>query len=994
MIIRRNVYIIFTLFVITIAVCAQSSNAIFPSSENNSNEKNLEQSFRNPPDNAKPWVFWLWINGNISREGITKDLEAMKRVGINGVLWMEVSGFKWAPHGSIKPGTKEWKDTMQWAISEADRLGMAFALSVDFGYGCGGPHIKPDISMQKLVWSTTKVQGGKFVSVKLKKPVVDYTQMLKYARMRMRPGEDLLPEVLSDLKDVDSYRDIAVFAVKKDEQPILLGNLDKYDGRGWETHLPPLTEDGISAQPLSHEHIIDLTGNIEEPGELEWSAPPGVWEVVRLGHASNFMFTRPSPRAAVGLECDRLNTQGIDAHFEHHLKPILDAAGRMNGRTLKYIHIDSWEARGQNWCTGFADEFKDRRGYDIEPWLPVLTGKMVQSKDMTKRFLWDMRQTVSELMLENYIDRLRELSAPYGVQFSCEPYGYFCVDNLTYGGRSDLPICEFTMLNIGDLSKISHLNSFRNPAMMNTRYAYRTMKAVASVANTYGKPCAGGEAFTGDRGWYDHPFWLKGMGDEAFAQGINHLIYHLSAHQPYDNMVPGLTHRRWGQHFNRHQTWWEFSKPYFDYVSRCQFLLRQGKTAVDFAILYHEGAPVNIMDDQVTFDCPPGYDYDLCPPETIKRMTFKKGRICLPSGASYRYLVLPKTGRLTLETAQKIEELHKAGATIIRQSDIVGTPGIKGYPEADKMVREMAKKWSKLPNEKWNKILADDDLKPDFEAENLYWIHRCSYSDDIYFIANSKLEAIKQRCTFRITGKTPELWDPETGEIFALSDFQRSADRTSVLLEFEPLQSYFVVFRESPSTIRKKLYSEYRPIQKIEGPWLLDFDPEWGTSETLTLKELNSWTESKDPLVRYYSGIATYRTTFDLDPGLDGPTFLDLGKVGVMAKVVLNGNDLGITWKPPYHVEATDALKTGENKLEIRVVNTWANRLIGDEKLPLDAEWKDWETLLRWPDWIIKGEKSPTCRYTFTSVRHYHQCNDSHLQTSGLLGPVWIKTRK
>jgi len=962
------------------------------------NAQDLDESFRNPPETAKPWTFWFWINGNMSREGITKDLEAMKQKGINGVLWMEVSGPQWAPQGQIEAGTKPWGDTMQWAIAEADRLGMAFDMTVDFGYGTGGPHIRPDNSMQKLVWSETNIKGGETIAVKLKKPVVDYRQELKKAWLR--PGKEMNPVVTKALKDVDSYRDIAVFAVKSSgRNEKLIKDIVNRDGRGWKNRLPLLT--GKTAPPaIPRDHIIDLTAQMKKDGKLEWSAPKGSWKVIRLGHASNFKMTRPSPHAAVGLECDRLNPRGIEAHFEHHLKPILEAAGGKAGKTLQYIHIDSWEANGQNWTAGFAEAFQKRRGYDIRPWLPVLTGRVVQSADATNRFLWDMRQTVSDMMLDHYIDRLRELIAPYGIKFSCESYGHFCVDNLTYGARSEFPIAEFWTERISGRGRKAATNAFDRvggPAGISS-YCYLTMKALASVANTYGQSRVGAEAFTGCRGWVDHPALIKSMGDEAFTRGINHYIYHLWAHQPYDNMVPGLTHRKWGQHINRYQTWWDFSKPYFDYVARCQFLLRQGRTGVDFACLYHEGAPVGIKENDVTFNCPPGYDYDLCSPEIIQRMAFKNGRIHLPTGVSYRYLVLPESGRLTLTTARKVEALHQAGASVYQQTRIVGTPGFKGYPEANRTVCDLAKKWPMLPKEGWRAILTADKQKPDFEGVGLRWIHRRCKDDDIYFVANGKDEPVKQSCTFRIDGKTPELWDPETGKVFALSDVQGANGRTSVDLQFGPSQSWFVVFRKEPTAgrLERNPFPSWKPVQAISGEWSLSFNPKWGTKKTLDIKTLRSWSEHPDPLVKYYSGTGTYRSGFDVPKARipeDGTRLcLDLGKVAVVARVKLNDKDCGIAWKHPYRVDITGVLQEGSNELVVEVANTWVNRLIGDEQLPSDSKWKDWETLLEWPKWFTEGKKSPAGRYTFTSARHYNKKTPLH--PAGLLGPVRILSDK
>lgn len=949
----------------------------------NLNGENLRESFRNPPDTAKPWVFWFWMNGNISREGITKDLESMKRVGIGGVLWMEVSGPNWAPQGPIEAGSEDWHKAMQWAISEAARLEMAFALSVDFGYGSGGPHITPDLSMQKLVWSETTVQGGRLATVQLKRPVVDYRPELEKAWLR--PGQEMNAVVMKGLKEVDSYRDVAVFAVpSSEEKAVPIPHLETLDGRGWKTFLPSLSE-GNKLTPLAPDDVLDVSDKMTADGHLRWNVPKGTWTVIRLGHASNFKMTRPSPQAAVGLECDRLHERGIDAHFEHHLEPILDRAGNKAGSTLQYIHIDSWEAHGQNWTEGFADEFRERRGYAIRPWLPVLTERIVESAEKTERFLWDLRQTVGEVTLARYIDRLRALIRPYGVRFSCEPYGRLCVDSLSYGGRSNFPIAEFWTERKNP-----------NPFPLFSSYWYTSMKGLASVANTYGKSRVGAEAFTGSRGWIDHPYLLKAMGDEAFCNGVNHYVIHLSAHQPYDRMRPGLTHRRWGQHFNRHQTWWSFSKPYFDYVARCQFLLQQGRRVVDVACLYHEGAPLNFND--MRFELPPGHDYDFCSPEIVQRMEVKDGRIHLPTGVNYRYLVLPRSGRLTLPTARKIDELRRAGATICLLSPIVGTPGLEGYPEANDAVRRMAEAWPPLPPGGWPELLASDGVEPDFEGDGLMWIHRRTTDADLYFIANTKAEPITSKCTFRITGKTPELWNPETGEVFALLGARQADGRTTAVLHFEPAESWFVAFPDAPTAPQPKTnpFPSWKTVHEISGNWSLDFDPDWGTRDTLTVDALRSWSEHSNPLVKYYSGTATYRKVFDVaETDLSNETShlcLDLGRVEVLARVTLNGKACGITWKPPYRVDVTHALNPGQNKLQIEVVNTWVNRLIGDEQLPLDAKWKDWETLLEWPDWFKHGRPSPTGRYTFTTARHHGK--DDPLQPSGLLGPVRILSRR
>ena len=960
----------------------------------------LELGFTSPPDSARPWVFWFWINGNISKEGITKDLEAMKRVGVGGVIWMEVSGPRWAPQGPIEAGSKQWHEAMQWAISEADRLGVGFTLSVDFGYGSGGSHITPDISMQKLVWTQTDISGPKPVTLRLEKPDVN----IKSIHAWLRPGQQISPKVTKAIKKNDSYRDVAVFAVpstsiKKSRlispkqkknyinqlntTPKLHGVKDDplmaYDGRGWKTHLPPLGKDS-RLTPLTSGDVIDISGKMDGNGKLRWNAPKGDWTVIRLGYATNLKMTRPCPTSVLGLECDRMNIRGIDAHFELRLKPILEAAGDKAGRMLQYIHIDSWEALGQNWTKGFADEFKKRRGYDIRPWLPVLTGLTVGNLDVTERFLSDLRRTVGEVTLANYIGRLKELAAPYGVGLSCEPYGRLCVNTLDYASRGDFIIGEFWTER-----------KIEKPFPTFSDYWYNSMKGLASIANTYGKTRVGAEAFTGCRGWVDHPYLIKGMGDEAFCNGVNNYVIHLSAHQAYDNIKPGLTHSRWGQHFNRYQTWWEMSKAWFEYVRRCQYLLQQGRRVVDVACLYHEGAPLNFND--IDFKLPEGFDYDFCTPEIIQRMTVKDDRIHLPTGVSYRYLVLPDSGKLTLPVSIKVEELKKQGAVVYLQSPIVGTPGLEGYPESDRRVKKNAKKWPLLPQGGWSEVFTSDKLTPDFEGENLKWIHRRIEGTDIYFVANTKSQSMKSKCTFRIKGKTAELWDPETGEIFALESAQLTDGRTSAVLQFESSQSWFVIFRDKLTLQRLKSnpFPDFKQLKSISGSWVVTFDPEWGRKDTLKLDKLISWSEHSDPLVKYYSGTGVYRKDFELsrsDIVDKNKLCLDLGKVEVMARVKLNGKDCGIAWKPPYRVDISDAVKLGTNKLQIEVVNTWVNRLIGDEQLPLDAKWKTSETLIEWPEWFKKGSKSSSGRYTFTTNRHYKK--NSPIMLAGLVGPVRI----
>jgi hypothetical protein len=943
----------------------------------------LEAGFKNPPPSARPWVFWFWINGNITKDGITADLEAFKQVGIGGVIWMEVSGPWWAPDGPVTALSPQWHEAFQWALRECARLGLQFDVSVDFGYGSGGPHITPELSMQRLVWTEKEIQGGGPVALTMEKG-----QFQQPSATWLRPGAKVGTNVLAALEHNDSYRDVAVLAIpmpaSAQARDYRIKNLD--DKAGLSRKLP---REKLAAPPKGAvtpvKKVIDLTPLMDRAGHLQWDAPPGKWLVIRYGHTSNLKMTRPCPSAAVGLECDRLAKAGIEAHFRGFLEKLMDDAGPTAGTALTYVHIDSWEAGGQNWTATFPAEFQSRRGYDPRPWLPVLTGRVIGSADLSERFLWDMRQTVSEMIRENYAARLKELARPYGIKFSVEAYGQLCIDNLAYAGVGDMPISEFWAKG-KDLFPVGGSQE-------------GSSKAMASAAHVYGRPVIGAEAFTSDRGWRDTPFTLKAMGDTAFCQGINRFVVHLSAHQAYDNMVPGLTHRKWGQHLQRHNTWWSYSGAWLSYLARCQYLLQQGQPVSDVCYWVGEGAPIGVREIRLTI--PEGYDFDFCPAEIVGQLRVADGRLVAPSGTTYRYLLLPDTDRMTPPLARKVRELADAGARIIGRTQPKASPSLTGYPQCDADVAKIgAALWQAknvTPGKPLAEVFRQDKLAPDFEGTGLRYLHRRIGETDLYFVSHQQNQAQDITCAFRVTGRRPELWNPETGAIRALPEFAESEGRTTIPLHFDPMQSWVVVFRPNarhPSAGERVNFVPPRPLREIGGAWQVKFDPKWGGPDQVVIFEKQTdWRLRPEAGIRYYSGTATYQKSIDLSEAevSTGRLLLDLGTVEVMARVRLNGKDCGIAWKPPYRVDITDAARAGKNDLDIDVVNLWINRMIGDEQLPDDCHWLDSETLAEWPDWFKSGKPRPSGRYTFTSCKHYTK--DTPLVPSGLLGPVTLKGR-
>jgi hypothetical protein len=340
-------------------------------------------------------------------------------------------------------------------------------------------------------------------------------------------------------------------------------------------------------------------------------------------------------------------------------------------------------------------------------------------------------------------------------------------------------------------------------------------------------------------------------------------------------------------------------------------------------------------------------------------------------------------------------------------------------------------------------------------GQQIRYIHRTIDGSDVYFVASATGQARKYLCTFRVQGKRPELWWPDTGRVEPVTVYNEQGGRTLIPLRLDPNGSVFVIFRGEASpppdrvvSVRRngieisgipptpapeiQLQHEFSPLDvgqgeggqfqalvwqpgayelktaggrtftlevadlpspiEIGGPWELKFPKGWGAPEHVTLERLASWTDHPDPGVKYFSGTATYRRQIDVPVGMlgkDRPLYLDLGRVQVIAEVKLNGRDLGILWKPPFRVEITDAARAGANDLEVKVVNLWPNRLIGDAQLAEDSEWTPqfWgEVLRRWPQWLLENKPSPTGRLTFTSWKHWTK-NDPLLE-SGLLGPV------
>jgi hypothetical protein len=1182
----------------------------------------LEQDFLNPPEATKPRCYWYWMYGQVSREGITRDLEAMKRVGIGeGYIGIIEGGDK------IKALSGEWWGFVEHAIREGTRLGVDIGLFNCPGWSqSGGPWIKPEQSMRYVVLPELRLRGPQKFSGQLPKPegffqdlaVLAFpvpasegdTAVARGAKLTKTPtavtfelpapftarsvmvkpaGKVTAACELQTSDDGQQFRTVKKFTVdrhnlginvgpvplapivvalpavtakffrvtfpqghepgeieisaavrvesypEKSLQKVFQDPLPPFDFYQWAQ--PPEPEQlGLTIPPAA---VRNLSAQLASDGTLTWDVPAGDWIVLRAGMAPTGTKNSPAPPEATGLEVDKLNRTALAWHFTNYVGALLARIPAAERKAWKHVVADSYEMGPQNWTDDFAPAFRARYGYDPLPFLPVMTGRVVGSAGQSDRFLWDVRRLVADRVARDYVGGLRDLCNANGLKMWLENYGHwgFPAEFLQYGGQCDEVSGEFWAN--GNLGSIE-------------------LRDAASAAHVYGKKQVFAEAFTGGPAFRNTPRELKARGDWSLCEGINQFVLHVYIQQP-DERRPGVN--AWfGTEFNRANTWFERAKSWIDYQRRCTVLLQAGHHVADIAYFISEDAPK--MAGLCKPELPPGYNFDYINAEVIEqRLSVKDGRLVLPDGMSYRMLVLPEQVTMRPELLRKIRDLISAGGTVLGAQP-ERSPSLQNYPACDLEIKKLATGlWGE------GRVLTETNLAtalgilqtpPDIICpEGLLWTHRREGDADLYFLSNQKAIARTETVSFRVKGRAPELWWPESGRIEKPAVYEVGADRVRLPIAFGPNTSVFVVFREKAAADRvvqatrdgqplfnmaepqvaertappmntftmavwarpeadtvllkeansavhgihahrndafpaphgqgfalgpnhagcglaigrngvavfehganyfapvlvhaapltdwthvavvyrdgvPSLYLNGRFAHKglkstwqthpgvndgaanthfagklgsgtslnralaekevaalmkqqprpdaelngpdlaltrdadghlearirragsyawqtaagkkqtlevasvpapvaVTGPWQVSFDPKWGGSENpVTFAKLEDWTQRAEPGIRYYSGTAAYRTSFQL-PSLDtrhSTLCLDLGEVHAIATVRVNGKDVGTVWKQPYELDISAAAKAGANELEIEVVNTWLNRLIGD----------------------------------------------------------------
>ena len=1073
----------------------------------------LRNNFLVPQGDARPHTWLHWMDGNVSAEGMRKDLAALKEVGIAGVQLFNLGNH--APDGPVDFLSPQWLNIFKQSLEAAAEYGIEFSLFNCAGWSSsGGPWITPEHSMQIVTWSETSIDGGKAVDVELPLPPTreDFYREIAVLAVPDRSGrgnliQKLRPSVEANTGKVridrlldENWDTFEQVRPKKGEAAQLGFRFDSpvavrsaliasqrrqnnrdvelqwsKDGKQWnhlatldapnphqrsvpigsanfgpvtasyfrfvsQKDLPLLLSEvrlsgdyvvpdfakragyirSVSPIPAAESfpdesghvvdprEVVDLTERVDTSGRLRWQAPEGSWTVIRIGHTSTGASNHPSPPEGQGLECDKLNREAVKVHFDHYAGRMIEQAGELAGSTFKGIALDSFEAASQNWKSGLPESFEQRTGYALRPWLLTLTGRVVESLDSTDRVLWDFRRVLADLYTENYFQYLHELCAEHGMILINEPYGDGNFNSMEGAGRSDVIMTEF--------------------------WAHQPFKtwqdnrgAMMSAAHIYGKKIAAAEAFTSVprfAAWKNHPYALKRQADEMFCRGVNRMAFHTYAHQPWpDHILPGMTMGRWGINFNRNTTWWPMAHAWIDYLTRCQHLLQEGLFAADIAFFIGECRP----DTLPPIDLPDGYAFDYMNPEVLlNRVEAKEGRIVLPDGMEYKLLMLPEERRMSLPVLRKISELVEAGAVVAGPKPL-RTWGYRQHAEMDRNLVALADRLWGAPGtvrvHGKGRVIHTADPKEALEKLELLpslrmasaqgdspfmWIQRHIGDHEVYFVSNQREEPVKAELVFRDAGPVAERWDPVSGAITALLATRPSGGGTVLSLDFEPHESCFVVF--SSNSRAPTPTPEPRASVTLNGPWSVSFDPRWKAPESIEFAELISWTKHANQFIKFYSGTAVYHKTFRIEEVggswsvIDGqetrispptqPLWLDLGEVREMARVRLNDKDLGVHWFKPLRVDIAPALRKGENRLEIEVVNLWINRLIGDEQYPDDREWKK-DTIGGWapvkhPDWMQEyfetGRRPSRNRLTYSNWKFYQK--EDALLPSGLLGPV------
>ena len=724
-------------------------------------------------------------------------------------------------------------------------------------------------------------------------------------------------------------------------------------------------------EAIAKDAVVDLTGKLRPDGTLDWTPPPGRWVVLRYGYSLTGRTNHPASREGTGLEVDKLNSKHVKAYFDAYFAEYVQALGpdMIGKKGLQYMLTDSYEAGIANWTDDILAQFAQRRGYDAHPWLPVLAGRVVMSAAASDRFLWDFRQTLADLIADAHYGQLSASLHEHGMGRygeSHEAGRAFVGDGMQVKKSADVPMGALWSSTLGQPRE-----TFDGD-----------IRESASVAHIYGQNLVAAESLTAFGNTFAFtPETLKPYADRELAMGLNRFVIHTSVHQPDNRPGPGVTLGPFGQWFTRHETWAPQAAPWVSYLARSSFLLQQGHFVADIAYLYGEDNNITNLFGRSPPAIPAGYNFDYVNADAlINVLTVKDGKLATPSGMQYRVLALDaSTRRMSLPVLRKIRDLVEQGVTVVGARPAFSPSLADNEAEFTSLAERL---WGSDTNTGAKgtvlsgtvaEALQKQSIAPDClfigsaAGRELRYVHRAVDQGDLYFVASGSADAQTVEASFRVSGKAPEIWRADTAER-APAAYRMEGGRTIVPLKLAPHDAVFVVFRQptsAPSRVIADPASEV--VATVKGPWDVSFLPDRGAPAQARFDALSSWTTHAEPGIKYFSGTATYTTTLTANRAWltqGSRVRLNLGDVQNLAEVSVNGRSLGVLWKKPFVVDVTDALRAGQNRLEVKVTNVWPNRMIGD--------------------------KQPGAKQIAYSTFDQFKA-DSPLLPSGLLGPVTLE---
>ncbi len=1022
-------FILFVLIISLIIACNQKNARNIETQSINYTD--LKNGFTIIPNDAKLRAYWWWLNSMATKESITRDLEEMKDKGFGGALIFDAGSSWYHVANKTKAGpvflSKEWLELLAHAVKEADRLGMELSVNIQSGWNPGGPYVTPSQAMKNLVWSEVALKGPMKIDQRLP-----------------------LPDT------VLFYQDVTVQAYKRPTSSgVAISEIKNWDVKtlnqslGWKGVYPLYKlreEDNKTEAAIAINSIIDLSDKFKN-GTLSWDVPEGAWVIVRYGMTCTGAEVSTSSDGWGGLSFDHLSKAAFEKHFSTVAQPIINKS-KESGNSLKYLYTDSWEMGVANWTNNFMKEFKRFRGYDMIPYLPVLTNKVVENRELSNNFLHDFRKTIGDCVAENCYATFRDLAQQNGMSIHPESGGPHSapIDALKCLGMNDIPMGEFwARSNTHRMEDAERLS----------------VKQSASAAHIYGKRFVAAEGPTSiGPHWERAPKDLKNVIDRILCSGVNRIFWHTYTSSPEEFGIPGNEYFA-GTHFNRNVTWWNKATAFTDYINRCCYLLSQGLFQADVLYYYGDDVPNFVFLKDEVKNLAFGFDWDKCNSEVLlNHAKVENQKIVFPDGIQYSVLVLPPEKTIDLNVLKKIASFVNDGLTVIGTKP-ESTTGLEDYPQSEIEVKEIADKlWGDIDGKTivehnygrgkvvWgkniNEVLESLGIQPDISYKSslpdtkLDYIHRSVNGIEIYYIVNrlarhnifdSKYRYLPNlpdryenvECSFRVQGCVPELWDPMTGETKEIVQYREENGRTIVPLHLAPEGSVFVIFgKKQQDRHIIKVTKEDLSIFPISNTFIqelpyIDFDKTPDKVTALLFHDgeyLIEWSDGKKTQIT--------NTPIPTQQSIEGPwnvNFID-GR-GAPKKITFNELKSWTEFEEPeiryysgtarYTTTFTITNKEingHEVFLDLGNVQELAEIYINNKsqgvvwtapfRINISDNLRDGENSLRidvvnlWPNRLIGDRELPEeKRYTKTNVKKFEsEDSEKYLRISGLLGPV------